>query len=133
MATFPDFLPAYSDSETTNQESARIKLGDGYEQRLVFGLPTNKRLITLSLVFNLSTADSKTVNDFLNSRFDDQASFDVSNSFRQNVLPDLSTSPKFICTNRKRTTFTKGRVRMNLTFSEVKEPSWLYLYLNYNQ
>ena len=122
MATFPDFLPTYSSVENTNQISQRIKFGDGYEQRLVVGLPANKRLISLRLNFNVSTADSKTINDFLNSRFDDQTSFDVSTSFRQNVLPDLSASPKFICTQRGRTLVTKGRVIMNLTFEEVQEP-----------
>ena len=122
MATFPNFLPTYSSLENTDQSSQRVKFGDGYEQRLVFGLPANKRLINLRLNFNVSTADSKTINDFLNSRFDDQTSFDVSTSFRQNVLPDLSTSPKFICTRRSRTLVTKGRVVMNLTFEEVQEP-----------
>ena len=122
MATFPNFLPTYSSVENTDQSSQRVKFGDGYEQRLVFGLPANRRLISLRLNFNLSTADSKTINDFLNSRFDDQASFDVSTSFRQNVLPDLSASPKFICTQRSRTLVTKGRVVMNLTFEEVQEP-----------
>ena len=58
MATFPSFLPAYSNVENTIQKSQRVKFGDSYEQRLVFGLPTNKRLITLSLNFNVSTADS---------------------------------------------------------------------------
>tara|TARA_R100000231_G_C5317991_1_gene162510 strand:- start:835 stop:1203 length:369 start_codon:yes stop_codon:yes gene_type:complete len=122
MATFPDVLPTYSSVEDTDQKSQRIKFGDGYEQRLVFGLPTNKRLISLRMTFNVTTAVSKTINDFLNARFDDQASFDVSTSFRQNVLPDLSASPEFICTRRSRTLVTNGRVVMSLTFEEVKEP-----------
>ena len=122
MATFPDVLPTYSSVEDTDQKSQRVKFGDGYEQRLVFGLPTNKRLISLRMTFNVTTAVSKTINDFLNARFDDQASFDVSTSFRQNVLPDLSASPEFICTRRSRTLVTNGRVVMSLTFEEVKEP-----------
>jgi len=122
MATFPDVLPTYSTAEETKQEARRIKFGDGYEQRLVVGLPTNRRLIVLTLTFNVTTAVSKTINDFLNDRFDDQAAFDVSTSFRQNVLPDLSASPLFICTGRSRTLVTKGRVLMNLTFEETKRP-----------
>tara|TARA_B100000519_G_scaffold48332_1_gene38956 strand:- start:8884 stop:9252 length:369 start_codon:yes stop_codon:yes gene_type:complete len=122
MATFPDVLPTYSSVEDTDQKSQRVKFGDGYEQRLVFGLPTNKRLISLRMTFNVTTAVSKTINDFLNARFDDQASFDVSTTFRQNVLPDLSASPEFICTRRSRTLVTNGRVVMSLTFEEVKEP-----------
>ncbi len=122
MATFPDVLPTYSSVEDTDQKSQRVKFGDGYEQRLVFGLPTNKRLISLRMTFNVTTAVSKTINDFLNERFDDQASFDVSTAFRQNVLPDLSASPEFICTRRSRTLVTNGRVVMSITFEEVKEP-----------
>jgi|TARA_B100000282_G_C31601535_1_gene430380 phage-related protein len=122
MATFPDVLPTYSTVENTKQNSQRIKFADGYEQRLVMGLPTNKRLISLTLTFNVTTAVSKTINDFLNERFDDQASFDISTSFRQNVLPDLTSSPEFICTQRSRTLVTNGRVIMNLVFDEVKEP-----------
>ena len=122
MATFPDILPIYSSVENTMQERLRVKFGDGYEQRLVFGLPTNRRLISLNLTFSVTTAESKTINDFLNERFDDQAAFDISTSFRQNVLPDLSASPLFICTRRSRTLVTNGRVTIALTFEETKRP-----------
>ena len=50
MATFPDVLPTYSTVEDTKQNSQRIKFADGYEQRLVMGLPTNKRLISLIIL-----------------------------------------------------------------------------------
>ena len=104
------------------QESLRVKFGDGYEQRLVFGLPTNRRLLSLGLTFNVTTAVSKTINDFLNARFDDQDAFDVSTSFRQKVLPDLTSSPLFICTQRTRTRITNERVVLQLTFEETKRP-----------
>ena len=35
MATFPSITPQYSTQETVEQDSLRIKLGDGYEQRFV--------------------------------------------------------------------------------------------------
>ena len=54
MATFPAFSPAYSTQETVNQDNNVVELGDGFQQRLVFGLPANKRLISLNLVFNLT-------------------------------------------------------------------------------
>ena len=122
MATFPNILPLYSSQEETEQEAIQIKLGDGYQQRIVHGLPANKRLIKLRLIFNVSTVESKTINDFLNDRFDDQASFDVSNNFRQKVLPDLTVSPKFICTQRSRTRITNDRITINLFLEEVAEP-----------
>ena len=53
---------------------------------------------------------------------DDQDAFDVSTSFRQKVLPDLTSSPLFICTQRTRTRITNERVVLQLTFEETKRP-----------
>ena len=41
MATFPDIKPIYGESQDVEQQSLVVKLGDGYEQRLVNGLPAN--------------------------------------------------------------------------------------------
>ena len=101
MATFPSISPQFSTQETVTQDSLRIKLGDGYEQRFVSGLPANKRLITL--------------NTFLDARFDDQANFDY-------TPPHHSSALKFICTARSRTAILNNRVSMNLTFEQVAEP-----------
>tara|TARA_R100000773_G_scaffold35272_1_gene30273 strand:+ start:337 stop:705 length:369 start_codon:yes stop_codon:yes gene_type:complete len=122
MATFPNILPLYGSQEVAEQEFIQIKLGDGYQQRLVHGLPANKRLLKLSLTFNVSTVESKTINDFLNDRFEDQASFDVSSNFRQKVFPDLSVSPKFICISRSRSRISNNRITFKLSFEEVAEP-----------
>ena len=115
MATFPAFSPAYSTQETVNQDNNVVELGDGFQQRLVFGLPANKRLFSLNLVFNLSTTDAATVDTFLNARFDDQESFDF-------TPPHHTSALKFICTSRSRTAILASRVIMNLTFKEVAEP-----------
>ena len=61
MATFPSISPLYATQETVNQDNNVVKLGDGYQQRLVFGLPANKRLINLNLAFNISTTDADTI------------------------------------------------------------------------
>ena len=114
MATFPSITPQYSTQETVNQDSLRIKLGDGREQRLVFGLPANKRLINLTLTFNVSTTDAATIDTFLDARFDDQANFDF-------TPPHHSSALKFICTRRSRTAVLDNRVVMNLAFEEVAE------------
>ena len=115
MATFPSITPQYSTQETVEQDSLRIKLGDGYEQRFVSGLPANKRLISLNLTFNVSTTDADTIDTFLDARFDDQANFDF-------TPPHHSSALKFICTRRSRTAILNNRVTMNLTFEEVAEP-----------
>ena len=115
MATFPSISPQYSTQETVNQDAQVVELGDGFEQRLVFGLPANKRLITLSLTFNVSTTDATTIDTFLDARFDDQANFDF-------TPPHHSSALKFICTRRSRTAILSNRVVMNLTFEQVAEP-----------
>ena len=114
MATFPSITPLYSTQEIKNLDFQRIKLGDGREQRLVFGLPANKRLITLNLGFNVSTTDADTIDTFLDARFDDQANFDF-------TPPHHSSALKFICTRRARTAILNNRVVMNFTFEEVAE------------
>ena len=115
MATFPSITPQYSTQETVNQENTVVKLGDGYQQRFVSGLPANKRLITLNLTFNVSTTDATTIDTFLDARFDDQANFDF-------TPPHHSSALKFVCTRRSRTAILNNRVVMNLTFEEVAEP-----------
>ncbi len=115
MATFPSITPQYSTVETVKLDYFRVKLGDGYEQRLVQGLPANKRLINLNLTFNVSTTDATTIDTFLDARFDDQANFDF-------TPPHHSSALKFICTRRSRTAILNNRVVMNLTFEEVAEP-----------
>ena len=115
MATFPSITPQYSTQETVNQAALRIKLGDGYEQLLVQGLPANKRLISLNLTFNITTTDADTIDTFLDARFDDQENFDF-------TPPHHSSALKFICTRRSRTAILSNRVVMNLTFEQVAEP-----------
>tara|TARA_R100000315_G_C5167824_1_gene96804 strand:- start:95 stop:442 length:348 start_codon:yes stop_codon:yes gene_type:complete len=115
MATFPSINPQYSTQETVNQNNQLVQLGDGFQQRLVFGLPANQRLINLNLTFNVTTSDASTIDTFLNERFDDQASFDF-------TPPHHSSALKFICTSRSRTAILSNRVIMNLSFQQVAEP-----------
>ena len=115
MATFPSITPQYSTQETVNQDSQVVELGDGFEKRLVFGLPANKRLISLNLTFNVSTTDAATIDTFLDARFDDQASFDF-------TPPHHSSALKFVCNSRTRTAILSNRVIMNLSFRKVEEP-----------
>ena len=115
MATFPSNTPQFSTQESVEQDSIRLKLGDGYEQRFVKGLPANKRLHILNLSFAISETDADTIDTFLNSRFDDQDSFDY-------TMTGESSARKFKCTSRSRSISYLNRVNMNLTFEEVAEP-----------
>ena len=114
MATFPSIKPAYGETQTIEQDNIVVKLGDGYEQRLVRGLAANKRRHTVSLVFNISQTDADTINTFLNARFDDQDSF-------QYTIGGESSARNFKCTGRSSSIPINNRLTMNLTFEEVFE------------
>ena len=116
MATFPSITPRYSTQETVIQDSLRIKLGDGYEQRFVQGLPANKRLKTIQAKFEISQTDANTINTFLAARFDaGMESFDYTPS-------NATTAIKVICVRRTETIPYLNRVNLSLTFEEVAEP-----------
>ena len=67
MATFPSITPAYGETQTIEQDNIVVKLGDGYEQRLVRGLAANKRYHVISLVFNISQSRGRV--DIANGNF----------------------------------------------------------------
>ena len=73
MATFPIITPTYSFSKNTNPRVRSVVFGDGFEQRLTFGINQNPK--TYSLEFNVSEADSDVIEAFLNSRASDNESF----------------------------------------------------------
>ena len=115
MATFPSIKPAYGQTQTIEQDNIVVKLGDGFEQRLVRGLAANKRCHVVSLTFNVSQTDADTINTFLDARFDDQESFDF-------TIAGESSPRKFKCTKRSSSFPYNNRVSMNTTFKEVFEP-----------
>ena len=117
MATFPaNIKPSYNSSEDVKQDFIKTELGDGYQQRLVFGLPANKRLRSFNYKYELSKPDANTLDSFLNARFDaGMEEFDF-------TPVDESTAIKVICTNRRKTVPYKNRVSYSLNFMEVNEP-----------
>ena len=116
MAVFPSIKPTYGESITVKQDFITVKLGDGYEQRIVEGLPANKRLKTIQAKFELSQTDADTINTFLDARFDaGMESFDYTPT-------NSTTALKVKCTNRRETIPFKNRISMSLTFEQVAEP-----------
>ena len=108
--------PAFNDAVTVEQNFNQIKFGDGYGQRLVFGLPTNKRKKIFTLTYNVSKTVAATINNFLDARFDSSAeSFDF-------TPPDETTAIKVICIRRRSQTPFTNRRTINLTFEQVFEP-----------
>ena len=116
MAVFPSIKPTYGEQITVKQDYITVKLGDGYQQRIVEGLPANKRLKTIQAKFEISQTQANSINEFLDERFDagmEAFSYTPSNS---------TTALKVICIRRTETIPYLNRVNLSLTFEEVAEP-----------
>jgi len=75
MATFPSISPTYGMRKTSAPRIRTARLGDGYEERTLFGLPQNQDPKVYDLTFNVSEEESDVIEAFLRSRVADQASF----------------------------------------------------------
>ncbi len=75
MATFPSITPTYGMRKTSKPKIRVSSLGDGYEFRALYGLPLSQDPKVYDLTFNVSETDADTIEAFLRSRVNDQASF----------------------------------------------------------
>jgi len=113
MATFPDYRPTYSASKDSQPAIRTVKFGDGYEQRLTFGLNQNPK--QWSLRFDVTDDDAGVIEAFLDARAADAASFDW-------TPPDTATSYKWVCSSWSREMYEHLRSRVSVTFRQVFEP-----------
>ena len=89
-----------------------IQFGDGYQQRLSEGLHNNP--LSVSLQFNLSKSQGNDLLDFLDARITDGKSFNF-------LIPNESSTRKFICLNYPAQFPLHTRVIIRCTFEEVFE------------
>jgi phage-related protein len=75
MSTFPSIQPTYGMQKQSNPKFRITSLGDGYEERTIFGLPLHQDPKVYDLTFNVSEEESDVIEAFLRSRVADQASF----------------------------------------------------------
>jgi len=114
MATFPAITPAYGASKASAPTIRKVQFGDGYEQRLNFGLNQNPK--TWNLTWNnITEANADTIEAFLDARALDGASFDW-------TPPDTSTSYKWVCETWDKSIPYTGRAVITATFRQVFEP-----------
>lgn len=114
MATFPSYKPTYSATKKSNPKTRTTKFGDGYEQRIVFGLNQNPR--EWSLTFTLPDSDIKIIETFLDQRAADSQSFDW-------IPPDDAVSYKWKCENGySKEMLDFGISSLTATFTQVFEP-----------
>ena len=77
MATFPSFTPTYVGYSKKSAPVKRlIRFADGYEHRVLFGLASHQNPKVFTVQFNESEQDADVIEAFLDSRENDQASFD---------------------------------------------------------
>ena len=112
MATFPSINPTYGTVKSSAPRVRAVSFGDGYEQRVTFGIQQNPK--TYDLTFVVSEANSDTIETFLDARADDAASFDF-------TPPGEGSSSKFVCPQWQKTLTTNGFSTITATFRQVFE------------
>jgi len=113
MATFPDYEPLYPASKSSEPRIRTTKFGDGYEQRVTFGLNQNPK--EWSLTFDVEDADADVIETFLDARAADADSFTW-------TPPYTNTALKWVCPSWNREYHTIGRSKITATFRQVFEP-----------
>jgi phage-related protein len=113
MATFPAITPAYGASKSSAPKVRKTQFGDGYEQRITFGLNQNPKTWDLTWQ-NITEANSDTIETFLDARAADGASFDWT--------PPGESSAKWVCETWQKTIPYTGRATITATFRQVFEP-----------
>ena len=113
MATFPSITPTYGVQKRSKPNTKTVRLGDGYEHRLRFGLNQNPKIFNLT--FEVSETDADTIETFLDARAVDSASFTF-------TPPGESSSSQFVCESWNKSIPYLNRARVQVTFREVFEP-----------
>ena len=115
MATFPSITPAYGASKTSRPKTRTVQFGDGYQARLLYGLPEHMNPKEWNLTWNVSETDADTIEDFLDARAEDAASFDWS------PLDETDTY-KWICPEWSKSIPYNTHAPINARFVQVFEP-----------
>ena len=77
MATFPSFDPTYTSFTKKSAPIKRlVRFADGYEHRILFGLANHQNPKVFTVQFNLTEENADVIEAFLDSRANDQQSFD---------------------------------------------------------
>jgi len=114
MATFPSIAVSYGAAKSSEPKTRIVQFGDGYEQRLLYGVNQNPKVWDLTWQA-ITEAEADTIEDFLNARAADSGSFDW-------TPPDEATSYKWVCPNWTKSIDYPTRVTIQATFRQVFEP-----------
>ena len=114
MAFFPSIQADFGAVKTSDPKIRTVKFGDGYEQRIAFGINQDAKKWALTFK-NLTETDSDTIETFLEARAADSFSFSWS-------PPDESATYSWVCDAWSKTLTSAGLVTINATFRQVFEP-----------
>ena len=114
MATFPSITARYGISKQSKPDVRIVQYGDGYQQRLTYGLNQNLKIWNPEFQ-NISETDADTIETFLDARAADNASFEW-------TPPGESSSSKFICLNWSKSIPYNNRATISASFQEIAEP-----------
>jgi phage-related protein len=116
MATFPSIEPSFPVRKSSKPKINTVKFQDGYEHRILFGLPAHQNPKIFNLTFkNISETDSDTIETFLDARAEDGASFTY-------TPPNEPSAMKFVCPNWNKSMEFPNRATITATFTQVFEP-----------
>lgn len=113
MATFPAITPSYGAQKTSRPKLQVVSFGDGYEQRVSFGINQNPKEWSLTWE-NITETNADTIETFLDARAADGASFDWT------PLAEV-TSYKWVCSEWSKTIPYLNRATITATFRQVFE------------
>jgi|TARA_R100000152_G_C6664585_1_gene102584 phage-related protein len=118
MANFDtevNIKPTYGVQKRSAPKTRTVRFADGYEHRILFGLPEHQNPKIFNLTFEVSETQADQIENFLDARANDSASFDF-------TPPGESTSSKFVCEAWNKSIPYVNRARIQATFREVFEP-----------
>lgn len=109
MATF-SYIPSFEATEISKPHIRVFKAGDGYEQRVSFGLMTPKRKQWSLLFSNRTRAERDAIVAFLEARAGSE-SFDW--------IPPRGAISKYVCEEWQATESNYNNNQIQATFQEV--------------
>ena len=112
MATFPSYDPLVGASKRSQPSVRNVQFGDGYGQRITYGLNQNPK--SWSLVWDVTEEGADEIEAFLDARGGAE-NFDWS-------PPDETATYKWVCSEWSKTINFPGRAQISATFQQVFEP-----------
>lgn len=112
MATFPDIAPSYGATKRSQPKVRTVQFGDGFSQRLRYGLNQNPKVWRLTWE-NITESESDTIEAFLDAR-------GGAESFDWSPIDDTETY-KWVCQEWSKSVPYSDRATITATFQEVYE------------